>query len=167
MLNKNNLISICKKTCKDGKYFHLTSGVKSKIYYQCARILEYPWLCEEVCNSLYEQINHLKFDVVVSPAIGGLIFGYKIAEKRTKNGNPCKFVFTEKKEGQLVFSRDFQLLSGNRVLIVEDVITTGHSSFKTRELIQQQGCVVIGIACIINRSNMDFYSCVDVPMDHE
>lgn len=128
-------------------HFRLSSGLHSGNYVQCALLLEEPKHAKAIGEALAEKIRHFQAERVVAPALGGVIIGYTVAEAL---GVP--FVFTERKEGAMTLRRGFHLREGERVAIVEDVVTTGKSTRETADVVAQQGGVVAGFASILNRS---------------
>ena len=131
-------------------HFILSSGLHSSKYVQCAQLLSKPEKAYKICNSLAEKIESSfnDFDLILSPAMGGVIIGYelgKILKKET--------IFSERVNGQFKLRRDFVIQKNNKVLIVEDVITTGKSSLECSNLVEASGAFLVGYACIINRSN--------------
>ncbi|TDT62831.1 orotate phosphoribosyltransferase [Fonticella tunisiensis] len=134
-------------------HFLLSSGRHSSKYFQCAKLLQYPDKAEKVLNVVVEQIKELDFDIVVGPAMGGIIVAYEIGRQL---GKPA--LFTERADGKMTLRRGFEIKKGQKVLITEDVVTTGKSSLETAEVIKSLGGEVIGIACIVDRenSNIDY-----------
>lgn len=128
-------------------HFRLSSGLHSPNYVQCARLLEHPRHAREIGQALGERIRSLDAQRIVAPALGGVIIGYTVAEALD-----LPFVFTERKEGQMTLRRGFRLEPGVKVVIVEDVVTTGKSTRETADVIHQHGGEVIGFASILNRS---------------
>ena len=128
-------------------HFRLSSGLHSPNYVQCARLLEHPRNAKAIGEELGAKIRSLGATKIVAPALGGVIIGYTVAEAL---GVP--FAFTERKEGQMTLRRGFRLNEGERVVIVEDVVTTGKSTRETADVVEQNGGVVIGFASILNRS---------------
>jgi orotate phosphoribosyltransferase len=128
-------------------HFRLSSGLHSDSYVQCALLLEHPRNAKAIGEGLGAKIRSLGATKIVAPALGGVIIGYTVAEAL---GVP--FVFTERKEGQMTLRRGFRLQEGERVVIVEDVVTTGKSTRETADVIAQHGGVVAGFASILNRS---------------
>jgi len=131
-------------------HFRLSSGLHSPNYVQCALLLEEPRNAKAIGEALAEKIRDLGATRIVSPALGGVIIGYTVAEAL---GVP--FIFTERKEGQMMLRRGFAVTRGEPVVIVEDVVTTGKSTRETAEVIAQQGADVVGFASILNRSGRD------------
>ncbi len=128
-------------------HFRLSSGLHSANYVQCALLLEDPRNAKTIGEALGGRIRSLGAQRIVAPALGGVIIGYTVAEAL---GLP--FVFTERKEGQMTLRRGFRLHEGERVVIVEDVVTTGKSTRETADVIAQHGGRVAGFASILNRS---------------
>lgn len=128
-------------------HFRLSSGLHSRNYVQCALLLEEPRNAKAIGEALAERIRAFGIERIVAPALGGVIVGYTVAEAL---GVP--FVFTERKEGQMTLRRGFQLRDGERIAIIEDVVTTGKSTRETADVIAKHGGKVIGFASILNRS---------------
>lgn len=135
-------------------HFILSSGLHSDTYLQCARVLMDGERSQRICKALAEKIIARMrpdfADIVVSPALGGVVVGYEIGKQL---GIPA--IFCERSEGQFTFRRGFEVPKGGRVLVVEDVITTGKSSLETFECIQRMGGEVVAEACLVDRSNYD------------
>lgn len=133
-------------------HFILSSGLHSDTYMQCARVLMEPQRAEKLCAALATKITAQfgpkAFDIVVSPAMGGVIVGYELARQLR-----LPSLFCERENGQFTFRRGFRLDPGQRVLIVEDVVTTGKSSIETLECIEANGGKVVAEACLVNRNN--------------
>lgn len=129
-------------------HFRLSSGLHSPNYVQCALLLEHPRNAKAIGEALAARIGAV--DKVVAPALGGVIIGYTVAEALN-----VPFVFTERKDGQMTLRRGFRLNEGERVVIVEDVVTTGKSTRETAAVIEQHGAKVTGFASILNRSGKD------------
>ncbi|HYK00181.1 MAG TPA: orotate phosphoribosyltransferase [Thermoanaerobaculia bacterium] len=128
-------------------HFRLSSGLHSGSYVQCALLLEHPRNAKAIGEALAGKARALNPAKIVAPALGGVIIGYTVAEAL---GVPM--VFTERKEGQMTLRRGFRLNEGERVVIVEDVVTTGKSTRETADVIAQHGGSVVGFASILNRS---------------
>ena len=151
MLSHKKSLNILKKTnaLLDG-HFVLSSGLHSSKYIQCAKLLSYPHLAKEICFSLSRKIRKKfkKFNLILSPAIGGIIIGYEIGRILKK-----ETIFCERVKDIFKLRRGFKINKKTKVLIIEDVITTGKSSLECAKLIKKAGAKVIGFACIIDRSN--------------
>lgn len=129
-------------------HFLLTSGRHSDTYMQCAKLFADPKESEMLCGELAERLKEFKPDVVVSPAVGGIIMGYEVARKLG-----VKNLFAERADGKMTLRRGFKLDKGQRVIVVEDVVTTGGSVKEVVELCREAGCDVAAVASIVDRSN--------------
>ena len=151
MLSYEESLKILKETnaLVEG-HFILSSGLHSAQYIQCAQLLSKPTKALQLCNSLAEKIrnNFNNFDLILSPAMGGIIIGYEMGRILKKDT-----IFSERIEGSFKLRRNFKINKNNKVLIVEDVITTGKSSLECSKLVEEAGASLIGYACIIDRSN--------------
>jgi len=127
-------------------HFRLSSGLHSNGYMQCALVLQHPAHAEALGQALAEAVRDLRVDVVLSPALGGLIIGHEVAR-----GLGVRALFAERQDGALTLRRGFSLAPRERVLIVEDVVTTGGSTRETMEVARVAGADVVGAAAIINR----------------
>ncbi len=128
-------------------HFCLTSGLHSDTYFQCAKLYQYPDIVETLAHELAKQLENVEFDTIVAPAIGAVIFGYEVA-KQSKKRN----LFVERKDGEMQLRRGYSLAKGEKVVIVEDVITTARTIFETKEAIKEFDCEVVGVACIVDRT---------------
>ena len=151
MLSLKKSLNILKKTDAliEG-HFVLSSGLHSSQYIQCAKLLSYPTLAKNICSSLSQKIKkrYKKIDLILSPAIGGIVIGYEIGRLLD-----IETIFCERVNGQFNLRRGFKIKKNNKVLIVEDVITTGKSSLECVKLVKKSKAKLIGFACIIDRSN--------------
>ena len=151
MLSLKNSLAVLKKTeaLKEG-HFILSSGLHSSHYVQCAKLLSFPNKARIICKSLASKIkkNFKNIDLILSPAIGGIVIGYEIGKILKKES-----IFCERVNGKFQLRRGFILKSKSKVLIVEDVITTGKSSLECSKLIKAANAKLVGFACIIDRSN--------------
>tara|TARA_B100000161_G_scaffold213943_1_gene158842 strand:- start:128 stop:715 length:588 start_codon:yes stop_codon:yes gene_type:complete len=151
MLSHKKSLDILRKTnaLLEG-HFILSSGLHSPKYIQCAKLMSYPHLAEKICKSLANKIKKKfkKIDLILAPAIGGIIIGYEIGRILKK-----ETIFCERVSGKFNLRRGFKIKKGSRVLIVEDVITTGKSSMECVKLIKKNNAKLLGFASIINRSN--------------
>ena len=127
-------------------HFRLTSGLHSNGYMQCARVLQYPEHAGALGRALADLVRTLAPEVVLSPALGGLIIGHEVAR-----GLGVRAMFAERVDGALALRRGFSLAAAERVLIVEDVVTTGGSTRETMEVARSAGATVVGAAAIVNR----------------
>jgi orotate phosphoribosyltransferase len=148
-------------------HFLLSSGLHSPNYLQCALILQYPDLAEKIAKKIVEKISKdLKIDVVVGPALGGIIIAYELARALKVRG-----IFAEREEGKMTLRRGFSIKPGEKVLICEDVVTTGGSALEVANLIKENGGEVVSFACIVDRSggknifDKPFYSLIQLKLD--
>ena len=150
MLSPKKSLNILRKTnaLLEG-HFVLSSGLHSSKYIQCAKLLSYPHLAEKICKSLANKIkrNFKKFDLILAPAIGGIVIGYEVGRILKK-----ETIFCERVNGKFTLRRGFEIKKGSKVLILEDVITTGKSSMECARLINRSKAKVVGFASIIDRS---------------
>ena len=151
MLSHKKSLSILKKTnaLLEG-HFVLSSGLHSPKYIQCAKLLSYPHLAKDICESLAKKIkkNFKKIDLILAPAMGGVIIGYEIGRLLKK-----ETIFCERVDGKFKLRRGFNIKKNSRVQIIEDVITTGKSSLECVKLIKKSKAKHLGFASIINRSS--------------
>ena len=133
-------------------HFILSSGKHSNKYIQCAKLIENPVYCEEVAQIIGEKLKEkgIDVDLCVGPAMGGVIISYELARNLGVNA-----IFTERENGRMTLRRGFEINEGMKVIIVEDVITTGKSSFETVDVIRSCGAEVLALTSIVNRSNKD------------
>ena len=150
MLSPKKSLNILRKTnaLLEG-HFVLSSGLHSSKYIQCAKLLSFPSLAYEICKSLSLKIkkNFKKIDLILAPAMGGIIIGYEIGKLLKK-----ETIFCERVNGKFVLRRGFSIKKGSKVLIIEDVITTGKSSMECVKLIKKAKASLVGFASIIDRS---------------
>ena len=150
-MNKVDVVEILKKSdaLLEG-HFLLSSGKHSNRYVQCAKVLRFPQYAEAVLSTVVEQIKDLDIDLVVGPAMGGVIVSYELGRQLNK-----ETVFTERKDGIMELRRGFEVKPGAKIIIAEDVVTTGKSTIETKEALEKLGGEVIGVACIANRTSKD------------
>ena len=150
MLSPKKSLNILKKTdaLLEG-HFVLSSGLHSPKYIQCAKLLSYPHLAESICKSLAKKIknNFKHIDIILAPAMGGIIIGYEIGKILKK-----ETIFCERVKGKFTLRRGFKIKKGSKVLIIEDVITTGKSSMECVKIIKKANAKLVGFASIIDRS---------------
>ena len=135
-------------------HFLLSSGLHSPNYMQCALLFQKPWIAETLCKALVKKLKAIKVNVVIGPALGGVIISYEMG--RALN---VRSLFAERLpagqagvDGTLVLRRGFSLKKNERVLVVEDVITTGKSTREVIEIVKQQGAKLAAVASIVDRS---------------
>ncbi len=153
MLSYKESLKILKKTnaLLEG-HFILSSGLRSNQYVQCAKLLSYPKQAQIICSSLCKKItkNFKSIDVILSPAVGGIVVGYEVGRQLSK-----QTIFAERVSGNFILRRGFKIPKNSRVLIVEDVITTGKSALECYEIVKKSRSKLVGFSCIIDRSNND------------
>ncbi len=128
-------------------HFRLTSGLHSAGYLQCALVLQHPRRAEVLGRALAGRLEALGATIVLSPALGGLIIGHEVARAL---GVPA--IFAERQEGALTLRRGFALSASDRVVVIEDVVTTGGSTRETADVARRAGAAVVGAGAIIDRS---------------
>ena len=150
MLSHKKSLDILKKTnaLLEG-HFVLSSGLHSPKYIQCAKLLSFPYLADQICFSMSKKIKKKfkKIDLILAPAMGGVIIGYEIGRLLKK-----ETIFCERVNGKFKLRRGFRIKKGAKVVIVEDVITTGKSSIECVKLVTSAKAKLLGFATIINRS---------------
>jgi len=129
-------------------HFRLTSGLHSPGYLQCALVLQHPKEAEACGEAIAERVRSLGAEVVLSPALGGIVIGQEVARALG-----VRAIFAERQEGKLTLRRGFSLAPGEKVLVVEDVVTTGGSTRETIDVARAAGADVVGAASIIDRSS--------------
>lgn len=129
-------------------HFRLSSGLHSNQYFQCAPLLEFPDNAEQIVSALIPIVSQWKPDVIVAPALGAIVFGYELAR-----GLKIRTIFAERPEGKFELRRGFFLNPGERVVLAENVVTTGGSVLETAEMVRGLGGIVVGYAVIVDRSN--------------
>ena len=151
MLSHKKSLDILRKTnaLLEG-HFVLSSGLHSSKYIQCAKLLSFPFLANKICVSLANKIkkHYKKIDLILAPAMGGIIIGYEIGKILKK-----ETIFCERVDGKFKLRRGFHIKKGDNVLIIEDVITTGKSSMECAKLVKKAKAKLIGFASIIDRSS--------------
>jgi len=152
MLSHKESLNILKKTnaLLEG-HFVLSSGLHSSKYVQCAKLLSFPHIASKICKSLANKIkkNFRGIDLILAPAMGGVIIGYEVGKLLKK-----ETIFCERVNRKFKLRRGFSIKKNSRVVIVEDVITTGKSSLECVSLIKKSKAKILGFACIIDRSTI-------------
>lgn len=142
-------------------HFLLSSGRHSNRYCQCARLLQFPDKAAEVLEIVVDKLKELDIDLIVGPAMGGIVPAYEVARQL---GKPS--IFTEREDGTMTLRRGFEIEPGQKIMIMEDVVTTGKSTKETKKVLEGYGGEVLGVACIVNRTKEDIgmpiYSCLDL-----
>ena len=128
-------------------HFCLTSGLHSDIYFQCAKLYQYPDITEKIGKMLAEKLSEIEFDTIVAPAIGAVIIGYETTKNAKKRN-----LFVERKDGTMQLRRGYTLKKGEKVVIIEDVITTARTIKETMEAIKEFEPEVVAVGCIVDRT---------------
>jgi orotate phosphoribosyltransferase len=131
-------------------HFELSSGKHSDTYFQCALVLQYPDIAEALAKALSAKLADKKITCVIGPALGGVTIAYELGRQLK-----CRALFAERKEGVMELRRGFSLAKHDKVLLVEDVITTGGSVLEVAKLVKSMGVDISGICCVVNRSNAE------------
>lgn len=131
-------------------HFLLSSGKHSNGYIQCARLLMDPKKAAEATGVIVDQVKDLDLDLIVGPAMGGVIPSYELARQLD-----LPAIFVERKDGQMELRRGFEIKKGDRILVAEDVVTTGKSCLEAIELIESYGGEVLGVTCLVDRGAKD------------
>jgi orotate phosphoribosyltransferase len=149
MMKKEKALEIFEKSgALLNGHFLLSSGLHSPQYFQCARVLQYPFYAELFCLEIVKNFKGERIDCVISPAVGGLVVGQECARLIG-----CRAMFAERDNKVMSLRRGFELKHDERVLVVEDVVTTGGSVKEVIELVKGAGAEVVGIGFIVDRSN--------------
>lgn len=140
-------------------HFKLTSGRHSDRYVQCARVLEDPALVTRLAQAIAHRLGDQPVDLVAAPAVGGIIIGFAVAQALGVN-----FIFSEREDGKMTFRRGFHVPEGARVLVVEDVVTTGGSVAEVIELVRAAGGVPVAVASLIDRGGPKAFDAALFPL---
>lgn len=148
MLSREEIIRDLKgtKALREG-HFSLSSGLHSNSYIQCALLLQYPVLAEKFCFELGKKVLRYEPEIVIGPALGGVIVAYEMARALNLPG-----IFAERSDGEMELRRDFSIRNGQKVLVVEDVVTTGGSVKEVIEVVKEKGGVPVAVAALVDRS---------------
>jgi len=148
MNNQDQLIEIFQKTgaLLEG-HFILTSGRHSPTYFQCAKVLQYPEYLQKFSNEIVNYFQDINVDIVITPAIGGIVLGTEIGRQLNK-----QTIFAEREQGIMTLRRGFEINPETNVLVIEDVITTGGSVSEVIELVNNSGANVVGVGVLVDRS---------------
>ena len=145
-------------------HFLLSSGKHSNRYVQCAKVLRYPDKAEQILKPVAEKLKEMDIDVLVGPAMGGIIVAYELGRQLG-----LEAIFTERVDNIMALRRGFEIKEGSKVVICEDVVTTGKSSMEVKELLESMGAKVLAIASIIDRTSskleLDVISSLRVDID--
>ena len=148
MNEQDQLIEIFQKTgaLLEG-HFILTSGRHSPTYFQCAKVLQYPEFLQKFSNEIVNHFQDIDIDIVITPAIGGIVLGTEIGRQLNK-----QTIFAEREQGVMTLRRGFEITPESNVLVIEDVITTGGSVNEVIELVRDSGAKVVGVGVLFDRS---------------
>jgi len=130
-------------------HFKLTSGVHSDTYIQCAQVMQHPEFMHNLCSELGKKFRGDDIDVIVGPAIGGIIMAHVMARVL---GPWVRAIFTERENGKMTLRRSFEIIQGEKVLVVEDVTTTGSSVREVIDIVNSRQGKVVGVGVLIDRS---------------
>jgi len=148
-MTETEILSIFKKTeALLTGHFLLTSGRHSDRYFQCAKVLQYPEHAEKLCKMIANNFRGAEIDTVIAPAIGGLVVGQEVARQLNK-----RFIFAEREDKKLSLRRGYSLNENEKVLVCEDVVTTGGSVFEVIDIVKSNKAEVVGVGFIVDRSN--------------
>lgn len=148
MLSKNRVNEILEKSgVLQNGHFLLTSGKHSNRYMQCAKIFQHPDYSAEISKDLSEKFEGYDVDIVIGPAIGGIILAYEVARHLE-----VRALFAERENGVMTLRRGFEIMPGSKVLVVEDVITTGGSVKEVINVVRSVGGEVVGVGSVVDRS---------------
>lgn len=164
-MNNINVAEILKETeaLLEG-HFLLSSGKHSNRYCQCAKLLQYPDKSAMVISIVAEMVKELGIDVVVGPAMGGITAAYELGRQLG-----VRAIFTERENNVMTLRRGFEIKKGEKILIMEDVVTTGKSSMETAAVLENFGGIVIGIGCVVDRKaseiNLPIFSAIELEFE--
>ena len=128
-------------------HFVLTSGRHSATYFQCAKVLQYPEHLSDFAATIIDHFKNTVIDKVISPAVGGIVIGTEVGRQLS-----VKTIFTERQEGKMTLRRGFEINTGEKILVVEDVITTGGSVKEVMKVVEECGGIVVGVGVVVDRS---------------
>src|ERR1041385_2560026 len=147
-MTKDEILSLFKKTdaLLEG-HFQLTSGLHSPAYFQCAKVLQYPKHAGGLCGEIVKNFRDRSIDVVIAPAFGGIVVGQEVGRQLA-----VRTMFTERKEGVMHLRRGFEIGTHEKVLVCEDVITTGGSVNEVMSIVKNAGAEAVGVGAVVDRS---------------
>lgn len=142
-------------------HFLLSSGKHSPKYVQCAKLMQYPDKAEKMVSLVADKLKDVEIDLIVGPAMGGIRPAYELGRQLC-----IRTIFTEREKGEMTLRRGFEIKKDEKVLIMEDVVTTGKSSLETAKVIEKFGGKVVGIGCLVDRKvstvNIPIYSGIEL-----
>jgi orotate phosphoribosyltransferase len=147
-MTNEEILSIFKqsKALLEG-HFELTSGLHSPNYFQCAKVLQYPNYTEQLCGAIAQHFLSSSVNVVIAPALGGIVVGQEVGRQLG-----VRTMFAERKDGAMQLRRGFEIAKGEKILVCEDVITTGGSVREVISIVEEMGGIVVGVGVIVDRS---------------
>jgi len=148
MTDREEILGIFRKTgaLLEG-HFQLTSGLHSPHYFQCAKVLQYPAYAQALCGEIVDRYGGRGADAVIAPALGGIVVGQEVGRQLN-----LRTMFTERKDGSMQLRRGFSISPGEKVIVCEDVVTTGGSVSEVIAIVRNLGGLVAGVAAIVDRS---------------
>lgn len=148
-MQNSQILDVFKKTnaLLEG-HFLLTSGKHSNQYFQCAQVLQYPEHLQNVCKIIADHFIDEEIETIISPAIGGIVVGQEVARQLNK-----RFIFAERQDGKMILRRGFTIAPYEKILVCEDVVTTGGSVFEVIDIVKENNAVLKGVGIIVDRSN--------------
>jgi len=148
MIGREEILGIFRKTgaLLEG-HFQLTSGLHSPHYFQCAKVLQYPAYAQALCGEIVDRYGGRGADAVIAPALGGIVVGQEVGRQLN-----LRTMFTERKDGSMQLRRGFSISPGEKVIVCEDVVTTGGSVSEVIAIVRNLGGLVAGVAAIVDRS---------------
>ncbi len=145
-------------------HFLLSSGKHSNKYCQCAKLMQYPDRTEIVISIIADKVKDLGIDIVVGPAMGGITAAYELGKQLG-----IRAMFAERENNIMTFRRGFEIEAGERVLVIEDVVTTGKTAIELATIVESYGGIVLGVGCIVDRKSSDLtlpiYSAVELEFE--
>ncbi|MFQ5601761.1 MAG: orotate phosphoribosyltransferase [bacterium] len=129
-------------------HFLLTSGLHSEQYFQCARVMQYPHRAENLCSEIASHFAESEISAVIAPAIGGIVVAHEVGRALG-----VRVLFAERENGQMALRRGFEIFPQERVLVVEDVVTTGGSVKEVLQLVKKHRGLPVGVGCLVDRSS--------------
>jgi orotate phosphoribosyltransferase len=147
-------------------HFQLSSGLHSGVYFQSALVLQHPDRADLLGRSLARDLSPCEPDVIVGPALGGLIIGWEVARRLDVRG-----IFTERKDGEMCLRRGFAIEPGEKVAVVEDVVTTGKSTRETMAVLEAAGGKIVAVGALVDRSggkagfDVPFHALLRLPVE--
>jgi len=148
MIGREEILGMFRKTgaLLEG-HFQLTSGLHSPHYFQCAKVLQYPEYTRTLCEEIVGKYRARGADAVIAPALGGIVVGQEVGRQLK-----LRTMFTERKDGSMQLRRGFSIAPGEKIIVCEDVVTTGGSVSEVIEIVRSLGGVIAGVGAVVDRS---------------